>query len=90
MTRSWAVPASCPLTGIAVAAFLTALAATLGVSEDPAGYSRQLTVIAKGVIVTETSTDPRLVGAIRAHAREVSGFVRDGMPAMMRSMMGGG
>lgn len=35
----------------------------------------------KGVTVTETSTDPALTSAIRRHAREVSGFVRDGMPA---------
>lgn len=56
---------------------------------DPAGYRRQLTVTAKGVSITETSDDPRLVQAIRAHAREVTGFVKDGMPAMMRGMMGG-
>lgn len=41
----------------------------------------------KGVVVTETSNDPRLTQAIRDHAREVTGFVRDGMPAMMRGMM---
>ncbi len=52
------------------------------------GYRRELTLTAKAVVVTETSSDPRLVSAIRAHAQEVSGFVRDGMPAMMRSMMG--
>lgn len=51
-------------------------------------YRRQLTFTAKGVVVTETSTDPRLTNAIRDHAQEVSGFVRDGMPAMMRGMMG--
>ena len=44
---------------------------------------------AKGVQVTETSSDPELTQAIRAHAQEVSGFVRDGMPAMMQGMMGG-
>ncbi len=48
-------------------------------------YRRELT---KGVVVTETSTDARITGAIREHAQEVSGFVRDGMPAMMRGMMG--
>lgn len=53
------------------------------------GYRRQLALTAKGVTVTETSNDPRLTSAIRAHAQEVSGFVRDGMPAMMRGMMGG-
>jgi hypothetical protein len=42
------------------------------------------------VIAEETSDDPNLTEAIRAHAREVSGFVRDGMPAMMQGTMGGG
>jgi hypothetical protein len=53
------------------------------------GYRRQLTLTPTGVIAEETSTDPALTEAIRAHAREVSGFVRDGMPAMMQGMMGG-
>ena len=44
-------------------------------------YRRQLTLTAKGVVVTETSSDPRITDAIREHAQEVSGFVRDGMPA---------
>ena len=56
---------------------------------NPTGYRRQLTLTAKGVTVIETSNDPVLTGAIRGHAQEVSGFVRDGMPAMMRGMMGG-
>ena len=47
-------------------------------------YRRELTITAKGVVVTETSRDPRITKAIREHAQEVSGFVRDGMPAMMR------
>jgi hypothetical protein len=51
-------------------------------------YRRDLTFTAKGVAVTETSSDPRITTAIRAHAQEVSGFVHDGMPAMMRGMMG--
>jgi hypothetical protein len=51
-------------------------------------YRRELTLTTKGVVVTETSSDPRLTKAIREHAQEVSGFVRDGMPAMMRGMMG--
>ncbi len=55
---------------------------------NSAGYRRDMTLTAKGVVVTETSSDPRLANAIRAHAQEVSGFVRDGMPAMMRGMMG--
>jgi hypothetical protein len=28
-----------------------------------------------------------MVAVIRAHTREIDGFVRDGMPAMMRGMM---
>ena len=52
-------------------------------------YRRQLTLTPKGLTVTETSSDPALTLAIRAHAKEVTGFVRDGMPAMMRGMMGG-
>ena len=52
------------------------------------GYRRQLTLTTNGVSVTETSSDPVLTAAIRKHAQEVSGFVRDGMPAMMRGMMG--
>ena len=48
-----------------------------------------LTLTQMGVSVTETSTDPAITRAIRAHADEVSGFVRDGMPAMMGGMMGG-
>lgn len=53
------------------------------------GYHRQLTLTAKGVTATETSTDAHLTQVIRDHANEVSGFVRDGMPAMMQGMMGG-
>lgn len=52
------------------------------------GYHRQLVLTTKGVSVTETSSDPALTNAIRKHAQEVSDFVRDGMPAMMRGMMG--
>lgn len=50
-------------------------------------YQRSLHLTPKGVSVSETSRDPRLVKTIRAHADEVSGFVKDGMPAMMREMM---
>lgn len=52
-------------------------------------YRRTLTNTARGVAVTETSTDPRITAAIRAHAAEVTGFVEDGMPAMMAGMFGG-
>jgi hypothetical protein len=54
------------------------------------GYRRQLTLTPAGVIAEETADDPDLVQAIRAHAQEVTGFVRDGMPPMMRGMMGPG
>lgn len=50
-------------------------------------YRRRLATTAKGVVVIETSNDPRLTQSIRAHAREVTGFVRHGMPAMMQDMM---
>jgi hypothetical protein len=52
-------------------------------------YSRRLTLTPKGVIAEETADDPNLTQAIRSHAREVTGFVREGMPAMMGPMMGG-
>jgi hypothetical protein len=53
------------------------------------GYRRQLTITRKGVAVTETSHDPKVTQAIRQHAREVTGFVREGMQAMMQGGMGG-
>lgn len=53
-------------------------------------YRRELTLTAKGVVAVETADDPELTNAIRAHAREVTGFVTDGMPAMMRGGMMGG
>jgi hypothetical protein len=53
-------------------------------------YQRQLSFTPKGVVAVETSSDPNMTQAIRAHAREVSGFVDDGMPAMMKPMMGMG
>ncbi|WP_409366036.1 hypothetical protein [Mycolicibacterium novocastrense] len=53
-------------------------------------YQRQLTFTANGVIAEETATDPEVTRAIREHGREVTGFVVDGMPAMMRGMMGDG
>ncbi len=51
-------------------------------------YRRSHAFTAKGVAVTETSADPRIRAAIRSHAAEVTGFVDDGMPAMMAGMMG--
>jgi len=41
----------------------------------------------KGSIVTQTSSDPKVVAALQAHAVEVSELARDGMAAMMRSAM---
>jgi hypothetical protein len=55
-----------------------------------ADYQRQITFTAKGLVVEETAADPGLTDAIRAHAREVTGFVVEGMPAMMQGMMGPG
>jgi hypothetical protein len=52
-----------------------------------ANYRRKLEATAKGVAVTETADDPAMVTVIREHAREINGFVREGMPAMMRGMM---
>src|SRR5579872_963295 len=52
-------------------------------------YQRTLARLPRGVAVTETSRDPKMVAVIRAHAREINGFVREGMPAMMHDMMDG-
>lgn len=54
---------------------------------NPSRYQRQLEFTQKGVVVTETTDDATVLVALRDHADEVSGFVRDGMPAMMRGMM---
>ena len=40
----------------------------------------------KGSIVTQTSSDAKVVVALQAHAMEVSELARDGMAAMMRNM----
>lgn len=53
-------------------------------------YQRQLTYTPRGVSVVETSNDPEMTRVIREHAHEVTGFVVDGMPPMMRGMMGPG
>ena len=50
-------------------------------------YRRKLKATPKGIAVTETSSDPAMVAIIRTHAREIDGFVREGMPAMMHEMM---
>jgi hypothetical protein len=51
-------------------------------------YRRQLALTPNGVTVAETASDPDLTRVIRAHAQEINGFVRDGMPSMMTQMMG--
>ncbi len=56
---------------------------------NASSYRRQLTITRKGVAVTETSSNPKMTRAIREHAREVTGFVREGMAAMMQGGMGG-
>jgi hypothetical protein len=61
-----------------------------GLFRGATAYRRTLTFTATGIIAEEVSDDPVLAQAIRDHAREVSGFVRDGMPAMMAGMMGQG
>lgn len=67
-----------------------ATSATLPILVRNAGnYRRQLTLTPTGIVIEETSDDPGLTQVIREHAREVSGFVADGMPAAMQAMMGG-
>jgi len=53
-------------------------------------YHRQITLTPTGVVAVETADDRNLTQAIRAHAREVTGFVTEGMPAMTQGMMGPG
>jgi hypothetical protein len=53
-------------------------------------YHREITFTAYGVVAVETASDPDLTRAIREHAREVSGFIVNGIPAVMRDMMGNG
>ncbi len=55
---------------------------------EPSGEDDALNLTSNGVVVTETSADPKLTDTIREHAQEVSGFVREGMTAMMQNMMG--
>jgi hypothetical protein len=46
-------------------------------------YQRQFQLTSKGIVVTETSKEPKMAAVIHAHACEVSQFVKAGMPAMM-------
>jgi hypothetical protein len=50
-------------------------------------YRRELQLTPRGVVVTETAEDADMVRLVHAHAREITGFVDEGMPAMMRGMM---
>lgn len=43
----------------------------------------------KGTVVTQISSDAKVVTALQAHATEVDELVRDGMVAMMRNMRAG-
>ena len=42
---------------------------------------------ANGSVVTQTSSDAKVVTALQVHATEVDELVHDGMAAMMRGMM---
>ena len=53
----------------------------------PTHYRRHLELLKDGVAVTETSRLPWMVDVTHAHAREITRFVKEGMPAMMREMM---
>lgn len=55
--------------------------------QNTSRYHREMQVTPKGVVVTETGSDADMINLIQAHAREISGFVTEGMPAMMRDMM---
>lgn len=51
-------------------------------------YNRSYRLLPDGIEVTETSSDPAMVKVIYAHAKELDRFAKEGMPAMMRGMMG--
>lgn len=51
-------------------------------------YQRSYRLLPTGIEVTETSDDPEMVKVIYAHAKELDRFAKEGMPAMMRGMMG--
>ncbi|MCF3948878.1 hypothetical protein [Acidiphilium iwatense] len=56
--------------------------------QNPTKYRRSYRLLPTGIEVTETSDDPEMVKVIYAHAKELDRFAKDGMPAMMRGMMG--
>jgi hypothetical protein len=47
----------------------------------------EVTVTEKGSVVTRTSTDAKVVAALRGHAAEVTELAQEGMAAMRRGMM---
>ena len=53
----------------------------------PTDYRRHLELLRDGVAVTEAFHLPWMVNVIHAPAREITRFVTEGMPAMMREMM---
>ena len=55
--------------------------------ENKDKISTMVEMTEKGAVVTQTSSDPKVVAALQAHAVEVSELARDGMAAMMRSAM---
>jgi hypothetical protein len=50
-------------------------------------YRRSYKLLPDGIEVTEISDDPAMVKVLYAHAKELDGFAKYGMPAMMRGMM---
>jgi len=61
-----------------------------GVLRSGANINRIVRETAKGVVVTETSTDAPTVALLRQHAAEVTDLVDRGMTAMHESMMKNG
>lgn len=49
--------------------------------------SSKVEMTAKGAVVTQTSSDAKVVAALQGHAGEVTDLVQDGMAAMRRGMM---
>lgn len=50
-------------------------------------YQREFRITPKGIEVKETSNNPEMVVVIREHAKEVTQFAAQGMPAMMGGRM---
>jgi hypothetical protein len=55
--------------------------------ENAKKITSQVEVTSKGVVVTRTSTEPKVVAALQGHAAEVTELVQEGMVAMRRGMM---